>query len=292
VAEPSVWFLNLDADLELARPRGYAPTAAVLARMRTERARARGLLAPGDFELEEGEPLPSAAHGLPGRAWCMTPRAERALRAAGALPISAPALEVLQRVNARAFAHGLGCDPGDGLCTPDPAQVLDRIASAPAGARWLAKRAHGMAGRGLRRIDAGAVTDADRSWLARACTDGAILLEPRRELVLECIVHGELDQDGGLRLGPVCEQVCDEHGAWKATTPTSTLEGEEAELLYGTAKTAARALADAGYHGPFGVDSCAWQVGGRRCWRPLSDLNARHTMGWRRDRLHPVDLTL
>jgi len=173
---PSVWFLNLDADHELARPLGYAPTDSVRARVDAWRGLVRGdLFEPGDIELMHGTPLPPEARGWPGRAWCMTPRARRSLSTAGAL-----------------------------------------------------------------------------------------------------------------RLGPVYEQCCDPHGAWLENRPAPALSPEELQRLHDAAVLAAEALDAAGYCGPFGLDSYAWMQGEERRWHPLSDLDARYTMGWRSSELAPL----
>ncbi|MCA8978489.1 MAG: hypothetical protein H6831_06565 [Planctomycetes bacterium] len=288
MAVPSVWFLNLDADHELARPAGYAPTAAVLARVDALRARVReDLFEDGDVELVPGVDLPAAARGLEGRAWCMTPRARKLLTAAGADPVASPALEVLRRVNSRSFAYALTDREEGSLCSDDPRVLQDYLRAASAGTQWLAKRAHGMAGRGQRRLAGGALSAADSQWLAKSCELGAVLVEPRRELELECVVHGEVGRDGTLRLAPVLQQLCDEFGAWLENVPDPPLDDVERAALSAAAAQAGRALAAAGYFGPFGLDSYAWREAGRRRWNPLSDLNARYTMGWSRHGLVP-----
>lgn len=55
----SAWFLNLDAEDELARPAGYTPSRATLARIAALVPHVRSLLLPGDIVLSE-PPLPGA----------------------------------------------------------------------------------------------------------------------------------------------------------------------------------------------------------------------------------------
>src|SRR5689334_12717745 len=103
----SAWFLNFDADDELARPAGYTPSRAVLSRSILLREKTRALLGPGDITLEEGQ-SGRVAEGYTAMAWCPTPRALRALREAGAAMLPAPTLEVLRAVNNRRFCADLG----------------------------------------------------------------------------------------------------------------------------------------------------------------------------------------
>jgi hypothetical protein len=286
VAVPAVWFLNLDADHELARPLGYSPSKDVLARVAALRARVRAdLFADGDLELVDGAALPTRSADNVGRAWCMTPRARKLLTAAGATPVDSPSLAVLQRVNSRAFAYALLAERDESICSDDPERLRDFVLAAPKGTRWLAKRAHGMAGRGQRRLTAGELDAPDLQWLAKSCAAGSVLIERRRELCIECVVHGEVDTRGEVRLGPVFEQRCDAQGAWLENIAQPAISAQEREHLLAASLLAARALFGAGYFGPFGLDSYAWIESGERRWNPLSDLNARYTMGWRRDQL-------
>src|SRR5690242_5849612 len=101
------WFLNFDADDELARPSGYTPSAAILTRFNGLRERTRALVWPGDVALEEDQSGPIYDEYI-GIAWCPTPRALRALRRAGVTRISAPPLDVLRAVNHRRFNADLG----------------------------------------------------------------------------------------------------------------------------------------------------------------------------------------
>jgi hypothetical protein len=75
------WVLNLDAELELARPGfSYVPRAKLTAQLAEYGRASRALLGPADVLIAPGEPCPA---GLIGRAWCPTPRALIALAAAG-----------------------------------------------------------------------------------------------------------------------------------------------------------------------------------------------------------------
>src|SRR5258706_12197964 len=104
-----IWLLNFDADEELARPLGYTPSAAVLCRFQSLVSRLGGLIPAGDALLEAWNQEHTAAEGpFEGRAFCPTPLALRALANVGASIAKAPTIDVLRRVNHRAFSAELG----------------------------------------------------------------------------------------------------------------------------------------------------------------------------------------
>lgn len=266
---PCAWVLNLDADLELARGTpGYTPTRAVLAAMKPHAARlAATLLGPDDIVVGDD------ASGYVGRAFCPTPRALAVLGKAGATLEPAPSFAVLRLVNGRGFSASLGQTlPGARFCT-----TLDEIAATlarppPIGRGWRAKRAHGMAGRGQRRIDA--PTEADHAFFASALAEGGLQLEPQLTIVRELGQHGMLAPDGRLALGTAVLQTCDANGQWLATTPAP--DDEHAGALADEARRVARALHEAGYFGPFGIDAFVHADG----LNPRSEINARYSMGF------------
>jgi hypothetical protein len=272
-----VWVLNLDAELELAAPRAYAPSRAVLDAFAPRLAAARVLLAPGDVVLGEG----AVPDGARGRAWCPTPSAARRLVDAGVLPEPWPDLDVVRRVNDRAFCAALGQPLEDAVFVRDAAAVREHLARARPGSEWLLKRAFGVAGRGQRRVRAGMQRDPDRAWVRASLLRGGLQVEPRLELDLELAVHGVLARDGALRLGSAVVQEC-AHGAWRATRPAreAELTARQRALLDAEARRVAGALAAEGYFGPFGVDAYLWRAGGASHLNPRSEINARYTLGW------------
>lgn len=287
-----VWILNLDADLELARPAGYHARAAVAEQVERSIPRAMGLLSPGDLLLRSKADMQLAARGLRGRAFCPTPRALQRLTAVGALLPAHPALHVLRRVNHRAFCAELGQElpNADFLTTEESLRA--HIMQADQGHGWLLKRGFGVAGRGQRRISAGAFTAADRDWInASLRVDGdqesltsGVQIEPRVEILREFVVHALLTRRSRLALAPPMKQVCDAAGAWQATLPASEgeLSAQERSALIDAAQRAGRALSTAGYFGPFAIDGYAWRDReGCTQLNALSEINARFTMGWR-----------
>jgi hypothetical protein len=277
----ALWVLNLDAELELARPRGYQATRAVRAQCLRAAEPARALLEPGDRELAADAP-PGSHAGRSGRAWCPTPSALAALRAAGAEPEPAPSVDVLRRVIARGFASAVRAQlsaelPGAGHAV-GAAAVHARLERAQPGSVWLLKRDYSMAGRGRRRVTAGALTGADESWIEAACVLGGLQVEPWVALVAEFALHGRLARDGTLERGAPCVQLCDARGSWRSTRRARPGEASAAELaaLDSALELSAAALERAGWFGPFGIDAYRHAAG----FQPLSELNARYSLGW------------
>lgn len=266
----TAWVLNLDADLELAAGPRYAPTRAVLEAM-TPHATwlAERLLEPGDVWLREGV----RAEGMPGRAFCPTPRALAAIERAGAIADPHPEVAVLARVNARGFCHALGPTLPGAVFVRDLAEA-ERVLSSPPpeGDAWRIKRAFGMAGRNQR------LAIGDLSFLRAWVTDG-VMLEPNVPIVEEFGRHALLAQDGSYRLGRLVRQRCDARGQWLATEPAD--DGVIAAALEDEVRRVARALHEAGYFGPFGIDAFTWRArDGSVRLQPRSEINARYSMGW------------
>jgi hypothetical protein len=279
------WVLNLDADLELAAAQAYTPKRSVLEAMRPFVALlAASLLAPGDVLVDEAsEPL--SARGLPGRAFCPTPRALEVLRRAGAVPEPHPSLDVLRRVNSRAFASSLGTTlPGGAFVTELAAARAQLELRPPVGDAWRLKRNFGMTGRGQRVVAIGAVSEADLAFLRAGMDEGGVQIEPNVVLGIEYAIHGMLAPDGSAELGVLVKQRCDARGAWLSSEPITAPTAEEIDLAAKLAEEAARvarALAAAGYFGPFGIDayryrgeSGGWEIQLR------SEINARYSMGF------------
>jgi len=268
----ALWVLNLDAERELCgRTRRLSPAARAALAASVEAA-ARALLGPGDQLVADGV---RRGDRPPGRAWCPTPSARARLVRAGARPEPAPPVEVLRRVNDRAFSAGRFAALPGAVLARTRAEVLDAVEGG--GGRWLLKRAFGFAGRGQRRVDRGCVTEDDRRWIDAALAEGGVAVEPRVELLGEYAWHGVVERGGALRLGRPCVQTCDASGAWLATRPAAEgdLGPDEREAL------AHAAHAVAGYFGPFGVDAFRWRADNRTArFHACSDVNARYTMGW------------
>ncbi len=283
MARPRAWLLNFDAGDELAAPIGYTASAAVIARFPALTARVLALLAPGDVLVEPGAPpLPPGV--FQGRAWCPTPRALQTLARAGAVVPDAPALAVLQRVNHRRFSASLTPTlPGARFVTTID-EALALLASPSPSGTWLLKRAFGFAGRGHRRVEGGALSDADRAWLRASLGPGAGLsIEPLVARTLDVGQHGYVAREGTLTLGEVTAQEVDARGTWRGSlrAPAGTLLPDEQRALREAAEESGAALREAGYFGPFGVDAFRWMdTAGKARFNARCEINARYSMGW------------
>ena len=291
-ARPRLWLFNLDAELELARESGRYQTRLPVARaLAPMLERAQALMAPGDTSLDPLAPPRRAPAGVMaavtasgerrlGCAWCPTPSALERLSRAGAELEPCPSVELLRRVNHRRFAIELGGG------APGARFVSDESALAAALAEpwetWLFKRAHSFAGRGQRRI-IGTPSKDDRRWLADSLRLGGFVAEPWLELVLEVGLHGLIEPSGCFALGRPCVQETNEYRAWVSTrlAHAGELSSEQVSRLEQRAKQVATALIAAGYFGPFGIDAYLFRTrSGAIELNPLSELNARYSMGF------------
>jgi len=288
---PRAWVLNLDAESELAAARRYAPTAHLRAIVERERARLVGsLLRPGDVLVTEEElaRAPGLAAGLAGVAWSPTPTALALLRRAGARLDEAPTLEVLRSVNARPFAASVRAPLAGASFEKHVATNLDgalALLAQPTPLGWLVRRTFGAAGRGRRRVAAGRPRADERAWLEASLRIGPLVVEPWVEVVLEHTRSGWVARDGAVTISRPCFQKVAEHGAWLGTecAERGALARPDDVALAAAFESAGRALAAAGYFGPFGIDAYhhrALDGSGRVVLNPLSEINARFTMDW------------
>lgn len=271
------WVLNLDADLELGARGRYAPTRSVLAAMRPHVERlARALLADGDALVDDASAADSA-RGLPGRAFCPTPRALSLLRHAGAIPEPHPPLEVLRRVNGRAFCASLGPTLPGAAFVEDLEVARAMLASPPPIAyAWRIKPAFGMSGRGQRVLAPG----DDLGFLGGLLARGGVMIEPNVAIETEWARHGMLAVDGAATFGALVRQRCDPHGQWVATERVVDAPPDVAAAIDDEVRRVAGALHAAGYFGPFGVDAFTYRDGPTVRLQPRSEINARYSMGF------------
>ena len=272
------WVLNLDAELELARPDfAYAPRTKVLQQLEQYGRGSRALLGPEDVLLEPGDVAP--ASDFLGRAWCPTPSALRRLSAAGVTPEPHPEAEVLRRVNHRLFAHEAGGGlPEQAYFTErPPLEEILRRAERP----WLIKRPLAFAGRGQMRFGA-TITEPQWSWLDASLARDGVILEPLVTPTLELSLHGFVWPRGCYELGRVCVQMVSDRGVFRGSrlAAAGELEPEESNQLFDQASRVATLLQGARYWGPFGIDGYRYQTGNGRGFCALSEINARYTMAF------------
>jgi hypothetical protein len=279
------WVLNLDADLELGAGARYEPSKSVRRAMDAPVRRLAGsLLGPRDVLVDEASPV-GVAGGLPGRAFCPTPRALAILRRAGAEPEPHPAVDILRRVNSRAFASALGATMPDAAFVTELDAARALLATSPGtGNGWRVKHAFGVAGRNQRVVLSAAMDDRSLAFLRRGLAAGGVQIEPNVAIEAEYAVHGLVARDRALRLGAVVRQRCDARGAWRASEPIAGgrgVAGDVVDRLVEESRRVAGALAAAGYFGPFGVDAFTYRDrGGALCLQPRSEINARYSMGF------------
>lgn len=291
---PRAWVLNLDAEHELEAGRRYAPTRRVTALVARQRRRLIGpLVAPEDVVVtEEGlaaEGTARRARGLVGLAWSPTPRALELLSRAGARVPAAPDFEVLQRVNARPFAARVRASLEHESFAKEVASTLDEtlaLVARPAPLGWLVRRSFGAAGRGRRRLAAGAPDDAERAWIVAGLRRGPLVVEPWVEVTAEITRSGEVAANGRVLVSPPCFQATTREGAWTSSVAAAPRDLGIADdrAVEAAFFAAGDALAAAGYRGPFGVDAYRHRAhdgrGSIEVVNPMSEINARYTMDW------------
>lgn len=289
------WVLNLDAEHELECAHSFTPSLHLRELVRRERQRLIGtLVGADDLVLDENDlrARPRRAEGCLGIAWSPTPRALNLLRAAGAVVIDTPLVDVLRTVNARPFAARLRAPWAlasfDKHVVATLEDALARLA-APTELGWLVRRSFGAAGRGRRRIASGIPNAGELAWLAASLRSGPLVLEPWVEVTREFTRSGWVARDGAVVLSAPCVQKVDAFGAWTATNRAESGEVSRADdtQLAEMFERVGRELAGAGYFGPFGIDAYRHRThDGRETLNPLSEINARFTMDWATAMVH------
>jgi hypothetical protein len=274
------WLLNLDADLELRRPLGYAPPRAFIERTETLVNAIEGLVRPEDTRVDPN--APRAPTGAEGRAWCPTPRALSILSASGAALPDAPSLEVLRRVNHRRFSAELGQQLDGGRFVNDLDELIACIGAPVDSGCWVLKRPHGFSGMGHRRVPVGALDHKAAPWVDASLKEDGLQVEPWVERIADFAIHGFLSPAGEVTIGQPCVQRCDAKGVWLHTERATegALHDQERQMLVADTRRSADALAVAGYFGPFGIDAFRYRSDGAERFNVRSEINARYTMGW------------
>lgn len=200
------------------------------------------------------------------------------------------------RCNDRRFSTRLGLGLPGGVVV-DSMESLEACIAAD-GAHWVLKAPLSASGRlRLRRrgaLDTAARTRAER--LLALC--GELVFEPWVERIADFGCAGVVDGDGTWQVFAPHGQLCDDAGVFRGIDlDDDGLRDDERDTVATVMERVARALADAGYRGPFGIDGYVYVgPGGERTLQPLSEINARYSFGhvaraWaerlgRRGRLH------
>jgi hypothetical protein len=293
-SSPRAWVLNLDAEHELEARHRYTPTRHLRAIVELERRSLLGtLVGPKDVVLipddqDSRNATAESARGLPGMAWCPTPRALAQLAAAGALPVAAPHVDILRTVNSRPFAALVREPLQRGSFEKYVVATLDEVLarlSLPAPDGWLVRRTFGAAGRGRRRIAAGMPSPAERFWIEASLRLGSLVIEPWVLVTREYTRSAWVQGSGEVTISPPCFQRTTAHGTWidTARAGTGDVSRQDDAQLEAAVAAAGAALARAGYFGPFGIDAYrhrALDRGAGTVLNPLSEINARFTMDW------------
>ena len=224
---------------------------------------------------------------MTGIAWCPTPRALERLAAAGAIIDTTPSVEVLRTVNARPFAALVRAPFARESFAKHVAHSLEQALELVARATddgWLVRRTFGAAGRGRRRIAAGRPSAAELAWLVASLRLGPLVVEPWVQVTREYTRSAWVHADGTVVISAPCFQETNAHGAWLRTEQAergAVSRADDAQLAE-VVESAGRALARAGYFGPFGIDAYRHRAPGRSgdVLNPLSEINARFTMDW------------
>ena len=278
---PTAWVLNLDADRELARPERFQRRKANQDRIEALIPNLRPLIGPDARLVRDGD-AEGAHEGCIGKAWCPTPSALRALTRVGATIAAVPELAVLRRVNHRAFCTELGpMLPGARFLDDFDAIVATLSEPTPSGS-WLLKLPYGFAGTGRLPIFVGRLTDGERGWIRQSLSKGGLQVEPLVDRLADFSIHGTVAPDGTLRLGVPVRQEVSPGGVWEsACLPSpSDLAAAERLALLDEAERVGRALFEAGYFGPYGVDAFRYRWGDETRLCSRCEINARYTMSW------------
>ncbi len=145
----------------------------------------------------------------------------------------------------------------------------------------------GTAGRGLRRPD----TPGAEEWGRRVLEEqGALVVEPWLDRVIDLSLQFDVAADGGVRAGAWGRFLTDGRGRYRGAVvglslddqpaPVRRLLSEQGARLSAMADHLGRAMALEGFTGPAGLDALVYRTpDGGLALKPLVELNARNTMG-------------
>ena len=159
-------------------------------------------------------------------------------------------------------------------------ELTDAIGSLNDETGWILKAEFGGAGRESRRGQGTLSSEVVRWAAKRFMRQLAIVVEPRLDGIAEAGVQFQIDRAGDVEYLGITECIARPNGAFTA----SRLLTADEEAIWLDAVTIggrlARRLAEAGYHGPLGIDAMRFRdKNGVEHLRPIQDINARYTMG-------------
>jgi hypothetical protein len=197
-----------------------------------------------------------------------------------------PSLDVVRRVNSRAFRFALEQEWNVGLAGAALANSLAELdrtilqsGAAPRG--WLLKANFGMSGREAVRGHGRSLEENIRNWAEKRFIAGPIVFEPIVERVAEAGIQFEIPQSGPPQLVGIAPLLVDRSGVYRGSRfGSSATEIEHWQPAADVGMRVAQTAQRLGYFGPLGIDAMQFRdETGEIRLRPLQDLNARYTMG-------------
>ena len=176
-------------------------------------------------------------------------------------------------------------------------EALQQIATIRARGhkRVVAKMLFGVAGSNMQRLWEPELTDSQHKWLRRTiAAEGGVVIEPWLERVFDFSFQFHMTPTGLRRIGMV-EMINDQRGQYQASVSRPKLSAGQDEvltrLLNGPTGGRLKALQErlrvmleprlqaVDFRGAIGVDAFAYQDGDRLRLKPITEINARYTMG-------------
>ncbi|QDV18578.1 hypothetical protein Pan153_32370 [Gimesia panareensis] len=232
-------------------------------------------------------PAPDTARSLTFTPWGWSAAMSQLAQSKG-FSVETPNLTAVRTVNARAFSFQLETEWG--LALPGSQQVgnlesLERALKAlpdSADSAWVLKANFSMSARERMCGRGKQLTEPVRGWAAKRLAQGQpLLLEPWVERISEAGLQFQIPVRGEPTFVGLAVLLNDARGQYRGSrihVDESTLQEWQPALE--VAQRVARAVQQAGYTGPLGIDAMQYRdADGQIRFRPLQDLNARYTMG-------------
>jgi len=306
---PDLWWFDPHVEAQIAHGRpGYSPPAAAAAIGHDLQVLPALLAREDDAVLVDRPPAPDfldalLAAGLPlPRFVCANELTELPVRAHRPWGWSPDSARIAGDASAwrpewRALsskAWSARWRPNAVVCTD--AEAVERAVAAklPDGAVLL-KAPLSTSGRGRQRVGALPLPTAIAGWVrSTLASQGAVVVEPWRERVLDLSAQITVLPDGRPRVDGLCRFFTDGRGGFLGAVVgrfDDGLDGDLRRFLYdgpsdgprGELERAAlrvgEALAAEGYRGPAGMDAMVYRHRGELVLEPILEVNPRFTMG-------------